>query len=369
MLEELRTHLQQELRIPEIRGERCVHAHIEQASCHACVDKCPKQAWLLDDESLKINIEACDGCGLCAPACSQGAILHSHEPLLRQLDDPFLVALIACEKTELPLGQGVIPCLHALGLHDLLKLYRQGVRTLMLTAGNCQQCVRYSPATLQAALNTLNQALKQRGLMSILLHELSAEVWQQQRQTTKEPVSRETVSRRSFFRRGLQTALHEGLKLKGLLPQDSENFLPPGTLLPASATKAEVQESNAEVQESEANDLPYVPQINPTLCNGCDTCFKICPHEALLLDTDNPAYIIVPKQCTGCHLCTDVCTSKAINIVEWITPVATRIPLQKTRCRRCGVAYHHPVDYPATANLCHICGKTNHYQNLFQVLR
>ncbi|NJO15967.1 MAG: 4Fe-4S binding protein [Thioploca sp.] len=352
MLEELRTHLQQELRIPTIRSERCVHAHIETASCRACVESCPQQAWHLDDNSLGIDIEACDGCGLCAPVCPQGAILHAHEPLLRQLNQT-VVALAACEHTQLN-GEGIMPCLHALGLHDLLKLYRQGVRGLMTSMGDCTPCSRQVNRThLAEALTTVNAALTQRHYPTFTYQELPAEAWQTQRQQLTPPLSQQQLSRRHFLRRGLQNAVQETLRWQGLLPQDSEKFLPPGTLLPKTPEPA---------------NLPYVPQIDSSRCDGCDACFNVCPHEVLFLDIDNPQYVIVAEQCTGCQICVDVCKPQAIHIEQWIIPPVTHLPLHYQQCRRCGVPFHRPIDYVANQNLCHICNQVNHHRNLFQVI-
>jgi NAD-dependent dihydropyrimidine dehydrogenase PreA subunit len=351
MLEELRTHLQQELRIPEIRSERCVHAQIETASCRACVASCPRQAWHLDDESLGIDIEACDGCGLCAPVCRQGAILHAHEPLLRQFNQA-IVALAACERTELS-GEGTMPCLHALGLHDLLKLYRQGIRGLITSSGDCTQCPRQVNRThLTDTLMTVNAALTQRHHPTLIHRELLPEAWQMQRQQLTPPLSQHQLSRRHFLRRGLQNAVQETLKWQGLLPQDSEKFLPLGTLLPQSVEPA---------------NLPYVPQIDPRRCDGCDACFNVCPHEVLFLDLDNPQYVIVAEQCTGCQLCVDVCKPQAIQIEHWTIPQVTHLPLHYQRCRRCGASFHRPADYVAEQNFCHVCNQVDHYRNLFQV--
>jgi ferredoxin len=352
MLEELRTHLQQELRIPAIRSERCVHAHIETASCCACVESCPQQAWHLDDDSLGIDVEACDGCGLCAPVCPQGAILHAHEPLLRQFNQT-VIALAACEHTDLN-GEGIMPCLHALGLHDLLKLYRQGVRGLMTSMGDCAQCPRQVNRThLADVLTIVNANLTQRHYPAFTYQELSVDAWQTQRQQLTPPLSQQQLSRRHFLRRGLQNAVQETLKWQGLLPQDSEKFLPPGTLLPKTAEPA---------------NLPYVPQIDSSRCDGCDACFNVCPHEVLFLDIDNPQYVIVAGQCTGCQICVDVCKPQAIHIEQWMIPQVTHLPLHYQQCRRCGAPFHRPVDYVANQNFCHICNQVNHHRNLFQVI-
>jgi len=355
MLEQLRTHLQQELSIPEILSERCVHAHLETASCRACVDRCPQQAWRLDDASLSIDIAACDSCGLCASACPQGAILHSHEPLLGQSSQSHLLALVACEKTNLPAGAGLIPCLHALSLHDVLKLYRQGVREIFSSSEECATCPRQIPEPLSGLLQMLNTALHQRECPPISLHSLTPSAWQTQRQTLKPPVSNEPLSRRHFFRRGLQSVVQESLKLRGLLQSDREHFPPPATLLPASEITTAL--------------LPYVPQIDPHRCNGCDTCFKICPHEALLWDVAKNAYIIRAERCTGCQICVDICALKAILVTFWVTPTLPTLPLRDARCRYCGVPFHQPVAYAQNhPQTCQICSRVNHYRNLFQVL-
>jgi ferredoxin len=352
MLDQLRTHLAQELRIPEVLGERCVHALIETASCRACVTSCHKQAWILSDESLGINVAACDGCGLCASVCPEGAILHSHEPLLRQLEHR-VAAFAACERSELT-GEGVMPCIHALGVHDILKLYRQGVREFILAFGNCLQCDRHAAnRSLQQALITINHLLAQREHALIVHQELSPTVWQNQRQQAKAPVSQENLSRRNFLRRGLQTAITEGLKWKGLLIQDREHFPPLATLLPTSTLVAE---------------LPYIPKIDASRCDGCHACFNLCPHEVLFLDIDVPQYLIMAERCTGCRICVDVCRQQAISIEHAIIPQFTSVPVTHTRCRACGAPFYRPTAYVVKQPLCHICSKVNHHRNLFQVM-
>ena len=47
-----------ESRLPEIDADACVYATFDQANCKACVDACPRQAWVLDDDALGLDADA-----------------------------------------------------------------------------------------------------------------------------------------------------------------------------------------------------------------------------------------------------------------------------------------------------------------------
>lgn len=348
MTDFLRTHFQQETRIPEVHGDRCVHSHIEQASCRACVESCPKHAWHLTDESLGIDVESCDGCGLCVPVCPEGAILHQHKLLPRQFKQ-HIFALAACERTQLT-GMGIIPCIHALSLRDLLQLYRQDIRGLILTTSHCDKCDRSPKIKLQTVIASLNIALQQRDQSPLLIKELSPEIWQQQYQRTTDVFTQGTMDRRNFLRKGLQTTIEQSLKV---IAPEAERFIPVALLLPKSDVSA---------------NLPYVPQIDAMCCDGCDACLNLCPHQALLFVRTTQHYVIDAQQCTGCHICVDICVKQAISVSQWETPNIVHIPLYESRCRRCGAPFHRPSAYQADKTLCHICTQVNHQRNLFQVL-
>ena len=61
--------------LPVVIAERCVHTQLTQASCRACVDACPVDAWVIDVESLGIDTESVTAAGFAASACPQGAIV------------------------------------------------------------------------------------------------------------------------------------------------------------------------------------------------------------------------------------------------------------------------------------------------------
>ena len=347
---DVRTLIEQELRLPQIDGERCVHAHIETASCQACVDICPKQAWMLDDESLSIRVEACDGCGLCAPACTEAAILHEHEPLLRQYKQHIL-AFVACEKTGVTDKQAVIPCIHALGLSDIVQMYYHQVRGLVVTTGECESCTRFTDFNIYDLVENLNPLLKQRQLMPLLLRQFPVATWVKEKAKTEQSQG-EVLSRRAFFKQSLHSAAQETMKAKGWLTDD---FKPPASRLPAP--------DDTEV------GYPFVPDIDEQFCTGCDACINTCPHQALEINLDTAQYVIHPQQCTGCRICVDICHVSAMQLKQWQTPKVTHIDLEAARCRRCGAPYHHPTAYQTQGNLCPICKQVNHHSQLFQVYK
>jgi len=349
---EMRALIEQELRLPQIDGERCVHAHIETASCQACVDICPKQAWVLSDDSLSIRVEACDGCGLCAPACTEGAILHEHEPLLRQYKQHIL-AFVACEKTAVTDTQAVMPCVHALGLSDIVQMYRHQVRGLVVTTGECEACQRFTEYNLYDLLENVNQLLKQRQLMPLLLRDFPTTTWLKEKAKTEQNQG-ESLSRRSFFKQTIQNAARETMKAKGWL---TENFKPPASRLP-------------EPETDEILTYPFVPQIDAQFCTGCDACINTCPHQALEIDTETAQYVINPKQCTGCRICVDICHVTAIQLEQWQTSSEkSYLDLTTGKCRRCGAPFHYPESNQAQTDICPICKQVNHHSQLFQVYK
>jgi MinD superfamily P-loop ATPase len=353
MLHDLIEQAAETLRLPEIIGERCVHSHIENASCRSCVEVCPKDAWLLDDEQLGIDAEACDGCGLCAAVCTEGAIVHNHEPQIGHWKNRIL-ALLACEKSETPEAQ-VIPCVHALGLHNLLALYCQGCRYLFVSTGECEQCFRAESISLGARVKALNSMLEQRGLTPLKFKYLPSVKWGRIVKTLNRVKPQETVSRRNFLCGSLANAVDKGMTYSRLQDVEKAEFIPVGDLLPPH--------KQTDIQ-------PFVVQIDAQRCNGCDACARLCPHEAISLikEENGNHYSLNSQRCTGCNICIDACDQAAVQVVRWAIPTQTTLSLISKNCRSCGAPFHLPVEHSSEELLCRICVKINHNKNLFQVI-
>jgi heterodisulfide reductase subunit A-like polyferredoxin/Fe-S oxidoreductase/coenzyme F420-reducing hydrogenase delta subunit len=64
-----------------------------------------------------------------------------------------------------------------------------------------------------------------------------------------------------------------------------------------------------ETEKEELNDFPA--KINKNRCVKCLTCFRLCPHGAVLLTPENRPKI-VETACIGCGLCVSSCPEMAI---------------------------------------------------------
>lgn len=339
---------EQELRLPEIDPECCVYAEFEGASCQACVDACPSNAWILGEESLGLDTQACDGCGLCVPACPTGA-LHIEFPWVIRHFGGKALALFACEQSGLDTGTGIMPCIHALGTRQLMVLHTAGINSLLVSEGSCDSCSLGQGERLTDRIYQLNRLLVQRNLVPIKLLSYSNAVWQKIR-AQEEVISKGTLLQRRAFLGGATSShnLQQQLVVLDPLNRSECQTLPPGTLL----TEPEVAHSSYI--------WPWAPQLEPGNCNGCNACIKLCPTDALTqVDEDEGSrYQVQAQHCTGCNICADVCTEDAINPTAWDTVSEQSIPLLEKQCRSCKNPFHLPAANPgADGDQCPVCNK------------
>jgi len=79
-----------------------------------------------------------------------------------------LVALFACERSGVTVQEGVLPCVHALGLRQLLLLYSAGIHYLLLSKGDCRTCDRCAGGRLDSRLDRLAMALTERHQVPVI---------------------------------------------------------------------------------------------------------------------------------------------------------------------------------------------------------
>jgi len=122
-----------------------------------------------------------------------------------------------------------------------------------------------------------------------------------------------------------------------------------------------------EIQEIlsslDTRDIPQ-PQtgikINEEDCARCLTCYRICPHGAIILDRKKQPKII-EEACFSCHLCVSSCPACAIESEQFTNKVITEQHAEERlvifACERSAALASHSISLPKKARIITIpCG-------------
>ena len=344
---------------PEIDKVGCVRGQLIVATCADCITSCPTGALFeAADGTLSLHPDACTGCGACVAACPETAIRQPSPARDRVVQASSARLTLVCDRHPAAGGSDTLACVHCLGLADLARLWRAGLRRIDVATGECINCSTCPPDRLDDQLLRFNSLARSRGLAEIVFRPAGAKTlsaWRKNNMALSDPGADPDAApdpgRRAFLRRF--------------------------TTATATAPTADLPENGADLTafiQQISTDIdpifPVSPQIDPALCSACDACTSVCPHGALILindENDKLSYRVTESRCTGCGVCVDVCDEDAI-VLARMTGFEPDIPLSRYRCKACGNWQNSTDNAPSRDGLCRICRVNDSRRNLFVIL-
>jgi ferredoxin len=311
----------------------CTHRYHQASSCLRCVQVCRAQAMTVSADGPRLDPIACSDCGACASVCPTGAIV----PL--KPADPALAAKIAtsatlhsrvtfaCAQLGLP-GNTIVtlPCLARLDPSLLVLAFAKGAASVSLCTGVCDDCPgRRLGSHLSSVVAEAQRHLEAFGLPGRI------DLGEGLERPEPEPEPEQPVG---LTRRGLFDLLRKGgtvyaaKAVEVLLPEPGaaateanprrrENpvHLPAQRERLLESLRALVPQGSARRETR----LAFVaPELDPSRCNGCALCGRVCPTGALSIEEDAEGDILritcQESACVDCGLCVETCRQQALSL-------------------------------------------------------
>ena len=310
---------------------QCSRLRHMTATCTRCMNHCPQHA-ISFDESIKIDVDKCDDCGICTNVCPTGALegtSPTNAELIHRVEQRKQVAFLAfaCPKAFKGSDERVIAvnCIGRLDESILVGAVSQGIPQVFLVDGPCQDCPsavgRKAAAQAVDESNALAQAFGISPRISFV-----SEVPFQTAATSGTAASPEALSRRAFLTTFIrETQAAAALTVSAVLEKEPEKK--------TERKKGELPQRLSIKRQLLLEMLPRLGQVaDPDFglengswatcrikqsCTACQMCAFFCPTGALSKTEQDgkPALTFRVSHCTNCRVCAEICYWKSLDLL------------------------------------------------------
>lgn len=283
----------------------CAHQRAGRTACTRCIDACPAEAISSIAEAVEVDVERCQGGGVCATVCPAGAIRYGWPGVedslerVKRLIGGYLAAggqapvLVIVSDQDAPLETGLpsnqllfeVEELASLGLEFWLGALSYGARRIELLSR--EPLPQRVESSLEQQLAVGRRVIAALGFPEDVL--------------ARRILNAEEESR-SVLMPVIEAAVHAPVGGKRQL------FYTALDHLHAQATHAR------PMVMLEAGAPFGSVQVDEKRCTLCSACVGACPGKALQSLTDEPGIRFVEANCLQCGMCTRTCPEDAIAI-------------------------------------------------------
>jgi len=323
----------------------CVRATSKFSQCSKCVDICPVDTIVIDDNNIPaFTPSECINCGGCVGVCPTESFSLSGFSSIE-----FFFKFLEEDNTHLACQKDLYSCLSTLSVEHLISLALASDKTISIDANGCS-CGGDSDKLQKQLLTNIEEA-------NFILDSISDKAIEIKSLENIEDKIEETTTpnRRSFLSlKGAikskkafdEAVVADELKEFGIdsvaIAGIKEKKIPDKRKLLFSVLKRQSKPDSYDVLAEE--DISFTSQkFIDDSCTNCQICYRICPTGALSSDNKFSVINFDALMCVKCHLCHDVCEPDSIHLQRGFEIKEFFEPTQRVlakfnikRCNECG---------------------------------
>lgn len=279
----------------------CAHGASGKRGCQQCLNACPAQAIVSAGETVSVNSNLCQGCGLCSLVCPSGAMRYAYPPPADMLQ----------------------------GLRAAVSTYRRHssqAPTVVFYAAESAQAgdISQDAMIIPAAVEEAGAAGIEIWLCALAYGAAAVAVFADNPRLAQLAREQAQIADAITDALGLRRAIHIVEDVADIRPVRESALAEPAGFAPDNDKRTMFFMALGHLVSASQNPPPEIAlpphapfgeiTVNDSTCTLCMACAGVCPASAVRAGGDSPRLLFVEENCLQCGLCQTACPENAIEL-------------------------------------------------------